>query len=292
MHLLTNVSAGAHGVASLTNVGNAHFSAQRHNFARSCYELALSEDPHFLTAVLNLGLVHLVQNEIQEAEMRVLQALDISPQYAYAHMSLGNVHASKKPPATGPALTAYQSAYTLEPSLSGIGSSLGEAAIRHAETLTSAGDISNAELVLRKVTHVASPMHYSAAVERLITLLRDTGQPSAALGAARTGLQYQPGNVRVMLGQAMTHRTMGHLDKALAVLRRAANIDPKEPEVLANYGLAMSHSGRNSEAIHIYKKVIKVRPDFVEAYVTLGEACANIHDYTCAIKAYKDALRV
>eukprot|EP01052_Picozoa_sp_SAG31_P067495 SAG31_NODE_26279_length_445_cov_0.751445_1_plen_56_part_01 len=31
--------------------------------------------------------------------------------------------------------------------------------------------------------------------------------------------------------------------------------------------------------------------DFIEAYVTMGEACANIHDYMCAIKSFRTALK-
>ena len=49
-----------------------------------------------------------------------------------------------------------------------------------------------------------------------------------------------------MLAQAVTHRTMGQLDVAIGVLERAVKTDPTEPEVLANYGLALAHSGRNA----------------------------------------------
>jgi predicted Zn-dependent protease len=53
---------------------------------------------------------------------------------------------------------------------------------------------------------------------------------------------------------------------------------------MANYGLALAHSGRNLDAIRVYKQVVRQRPDFVEAYGTLGEACASINDYKSALR--------
>ena len=61
---------------------------------------------------------------------------------------------------------------------------------------------------------------------------------------------------------------------------------------MANLGLALAHSGRNAEAIHIYERVVEARPDFVEAYVTLGDACGNVYDYKCAIRNYRAALKL
>jgi len=69
-------------------------------------------------------------------------------------------------------------------------------------------------------------------------------------------------------------------------------INPLDVEVTANYGLALSHSGRKQEAIQVYKQAVKTRPDFVEAYVTLGDACADLFDYRCAITNYRAALKV
>jgi protein O-GlcNAc transferase len=281
------------GADVLTEAGNLHFRAERHAGARSCYERALAKDPGFLTAVLNIGLIHMLNDDFEDAEAHIREAIKRSPKYAYAHQSLGNLHASTRPPDGARAIAAYQRAYELEPTLAGVVPSLLDSTVRHTDILMQRGLASEAEHTLRRGMQASMPAEVSsAAAEKLINLVRDRGRPAEALDIARAALASRPTDVRVRLSQAITYRTMGNLDKALATLGDAVRLNPQDPEVTANYGLALSHSGRNTEAIHIYEQAVELRPDFVEAYVTLGDACANIFDYRCAIRNYRAALKL
>ena len=278
---------------ALTEAGNTHFQADRHAAARSCYEHALSKNPSFGTAVLNIGLIYMLNEEFEDAEANIRKAIKLSPDYAYAHQSLGNLHASTRPPDGSRAVAAYHRAYALQPTLAGLVPSLLDATLRLADALLGQGLVSEAEQTLRRGVQSDMPAEVSsAAAERLINIVRDSGRPAEALDIARTALASRPADVRVRLSQAITYRTMGNLDKALVTLAEAVDLNPREPEVTANYGLALSHAGRNKEAIHTYNKAVELRPDFVEAYVTLGDACANTMDYNCAIKNYRAALAI
>ena len=278
--------------AGLTSAGSEHFRARRHARARGCYEWALSKDPDFVTAVLNLGLIQLVEEELEDASRSIRRAIALSPAYGYAHQSLGNLHASTTPPDNAAALAAYERAYELDPALSGLPESLSEAALRLADGLANAGRAAEAERTLAEAAPRMTAAARRTAAERRINFVRDSGRPAEALEVAAAALAADPTNVRLRLSQAVTYRTMGNLDKALATLKEAARLDPQEPEVMANLGLALAHSGRNAEAIHIYERVVEARPDFVEAYVTLGDACGNVYDYKCAIRNYRAALKL
>ena len=285
--------AGSADAAALTEAGNAHFRDQRHEGARGCYERALAIKPGFLTAVLNIGLIQLLEEEFEEAEASIREAIRLSPEYAYAHQSLGNFHASTRPRDGGRAIAAYIRAYEIDPQLGGIVVSLLDATVRHHDALMQRGLAAEAERTLRELAVPQMPPEvHGAAAERLITLVRERGRPDEALEVARIALASNPADTRVRLGQAVTYRTMGELDKALGTLAEAVRINPLDVEVTANYGLALSHSGRKQEAIQVYKQAVKTRPDFVEAYVTLGDACADIFDYRCAITNYRAALKV
>ena len=95
-----------------------------------------------------------------------------------------------------------------------------------------------------------------------------------------------------MLSAAVTLRNMGELGRALKMLQKASRAAPRDAEVLANTALALSHSGREPEAIGVYERAVKARPDFTEAYIMLADACANVHDYACATRNYRAALKV
>jgi tetratricopeptide (TPR) repeat protein len=182
---------------ALTVEGNAHFHANRYAKARGCYEWALTKDPVFETALLNVGLIHLMEERFDEAEKRIRSVIAQSPAYAFAHMSLGNVHASRQPPQSGQALAAYEAAYALDPTLDQLGAGLGESSVRVGQALSGEGRVAEAEAVLRKVSPVVSPAHFGVATELLVSSLRDHGQLPAAIVAAREGLKHTPTNVRL-----------------------------------------------------------------------------------------------
>lgn len=57
--------------------------------ARLCYERALSIDPQYLKAYINLGHLHYLKRDYKEAERLVRKALEIDSNYADAHFNLG-----------------------------------------------------------------------------------------------------------------------------------------------------------------------------------------------------------
>jgi tetratricopeptide (TPR) repeat protein len=225
----------------------------------------------------------------------------------------------RHPPRYEEAEAAYAAALRLDPApttaAGTAGDSLGEVRVRWAENLLASGCPrcpEQAHALLRKVEPAVSPTHYPRASEMLGDSLRRSGDLRGASKVAQAALVANPKNVRAMLSQAVTYRTMGRVDKALQSLQAAASLAPTEPEVLANLGLALSHSARDKEAVVVYRRAVEVRPDFVEAYVTLGEACcpglaviehapavsncahkqacANMYDYDCAIGSFRSAL--
>jgi len=112
-----------------------------------------------------------------------------------------------------------------------------------------------------------------------------------------------------LLALAVTLRTEGKLHEALPLLKEAAGIegaavadgghaDPAAAaraqsthvEVLANYALALTHSGNTNEAVRQYRRAVSIRPDFTNAWISLGDALGTVHSEAAAIEAYRRAV--
>lgn len=210
------------GANTLMAGGNKFFSAAHYDSAEACYLRALAKDPNNPTATLNIGLVNLMAKDYTAAQRMIEAALDISPDYAYAHLSLGNLHMMRVPPHYRESEAAYMKAYSLAPKLDNAGSSLGEAQLRLAQELISLQHVNEAQEVLRRLERGSAPTiaQRAQAGELLSDMLRQVGDLTGAKKASEAALQADPRNVRAMLSKAITYRTMGHLDMALHLLQQ------------------------------------------------------------------------
>ena len=143
------------GAATLTSTGNAYFSAADYNGAQACYLRALAKDPGNPTATLNAGLVKLMRKEYAAAQRTIEAALELSPDYAYAHLSLGNLHMMRAPPRYAESEAAYATAHALSPQMDKVGHSLGEAQVRLGEQVLREQRVAEAEAALRRVQRCA-----------------------------------------------------------------------------------------------------------------------------------------
>ena len=62
----------------------------------------------------------------------------------------------------------------------------------------------------------------------------------------------------------------GRLDEALAMLRRAAALDPNDPRVAANRGSILTRMNRTDEAIVCYQQASALDPGNAEAHYNPG----------------------
>lgn len=83
---------------------------------------------------------------------------------------------------------------------------------------------------------------------------------------------------------------LGDFEGAEVHYRKAAELQPQDPEVWYNFGLALQRSERWAEAIDAYRKALALQPRLSHAWSNLGITYENLGDLRHAEEAYRNAL--
>ncbi len=84
----------------------------------------------------------------------------------------------------------------------------------------------------------------------------------------------------------------GKIDEAIVEYRISIKLNPDDPDVHFNLGLAYLKKKQNKEAIAAYKKVVELSPRDSEAYKLLGIAYIQEGDKKEAVRQWKNSLRI
>ena len=95
---------------------------------------------------------------------------------------------------------------------------------------------------------------------------------AAADRSMKRALELAPGSVDVLAAAAGFASTFGRFDEAIALQRRANEIDPLSATGIYNLGFRYLAAGRAAEAEQTMKKFLELRPDRHGAHGLLGDA--------------------
>jgi cytochrome c-type biogenesis protein CcmH len=121
----------------------------------------------------------------------------------------------------------------------------------------------------------------AAGWQRLSRAWRVLGEDAKADDAAAKAAALRPNDPEIPLDQARTiidnaTRTQGPSapvpDKAVALMQRAAELDPKQPEALWYLGLAEAQRGKKKEAADYWQRLLQVLPPGSEDHKTVRAA--------------------
>ncbi len=84
----------------------------------------------------------------------------------------------------------------------------------------------------------------------------------------------------------------GDPQRAESFARRAAVLQPENPRIVNNLGLALARQNRLDEAIDCYRGALAAQPDYVKARVNLGKALCQKGNLIEGLEAYEAALRL
>ena len=79
-------------------------------------------------------------------------------------------------------------------------------------------------------------------------------------------------------------------DRAATLFRRALGVQPEHPAALYGAGAAASLLGRSTDAMALLKRALQIEPRLTPAAALLGEVAYRQGDLTFAIKTYESAL--
>jgi tetratricopeptide (TPR) repeat protein len=81
------------------------------------------------------------------------------------------------------------------------------------------------------------------------------------------------------------------VDRAVAEYEQGLKINPEDPELHFNLGLAMSSRENHSGALKEFGEAIQINPGFAEAHYSLGKTLAVMDKIDWALSEYNEALR-
>jgi Tfp pilus assembly protein PilF len=108
-------------------------------------------------------------------------------------------------------------------------------------------------------------------------------------GAKRTAIQGLANGLEhpLLLNlRALDHEDAGRYENALADLRRAHILAPRDFAILNACGLCLSRMDRLEEAVHCFERAVAIQSDFAPAWFNMGSAQERLGETAAAAKAY------
>ena len=116
------------------------------------------------------------------------------------------------------------------------------------------------------------------------------GDIQAAGRAALRAIDIDESNPKAFHILAMYLERMGHVHKALVTYERAFALDPNDPELLINLGLAAWNLKLHEGAAKMFRLYIAVQPDSPLGYNNLGTILSDMGDPDLAVETLRAAI--
>jgi tetratricopeptide (TPR) repeat protein len=120
---------------------------------------------------------------------------------------------------------------------------------------------------------------------------KSAGSFELALADYNKALEIKPDDTEAFSNRGNIYLTTGRYDLALADLNRALAVKPDLPVTLNSRGAVYFNQGRYDEALADFNRALELKPDYVEAYLNRGNALSVKKDFASAIRDYDAYLR-
>jgi tetratricopeptide (TPR) repeat protein len=201
--------------------------------------------------------------QYQQAVATWNQALELSPDDAKAHNSLGVAMAATG--RTAEAAAHYRKAMELEPDYADSYSNLG---ILYAQ----AGDLDHAIPLLQKALEL-SPWD-AKAYSNLGNALASAGKIEESISYSRKAVQISPDDPEANANLGVGLARSGKLDEAIERFQKALAGAPDSAAIHANLGGALIEKGRLEEAVPHFEQALKSEPDSLPLNSAMGRLLA------------------
>jgi arylsulfatase A-like enzyme/Flp pilus assembly protein TadD len=249
--------AGAVGVLLLGMAARVQVHTWRDTITLFEHAAAVVEENHF--AHHRLGAAHFGAGRFEQAERHYRESLRIEPRQPSVRVELANLLATQG--RLEEALVYYREAAELQPNDARAVAFLGDALVR-----------------ARRLSEARSWL------ERALALYaRDE-----AAGVPWTG----PSRARLLSGLGQVHAAQGRSDVGLRHFEEAVRLDPHDPDVAAQLGLARVRAGRYADARPYVEQALRVQPDSAPLHAALAMVFAGLGQPEVAVRLNRRALEL
>ena len=92
--------------------------------------------------------------------------------------------------------------------------------------------------------------------------------------------------------RGLAHLNQGQNAEAIAVLRRAIDLDPKNAILHNNLAVGLEKEGKKDEAVASFREAVRLKPDYGDALHNLGNQLRRLGRLTEAEEEYRKALKL
>lgn len=254
---------------------------------RKTWEKVTDSRPEHPSGWNNLGSSLATSGEDERAIAAFRKALEVRPDYAYAHMNLGA--ALKRAGRTDEAAAAYEHALEIDPAYSRVHVNLG---LIHYERGNIDKAIEHYRAALASDSGLVFETAKREAHNNLGNALAAKGDHAGAIAEYEAALAVDPKypDAHLNLGNALAD--LGRLDEAYAKISIALRYDPENSEAHNSLGTVVAQLGRPVDAQVHFRKAIELNPNNAEAHANLGVALAQTGKPREALDAMLAALRI
>lgn len=121
--------------------------------------------------------------------------------------------------------------------------------------------------------------------------------PDARIAACNTAIESRPDasatdRAALFISRAEAYDDKGDVDRAIADLNKAIELDPNSVVAFENRGTLFVRSGKPDRAIEDYDEAIRLDPNYAQAHADRGVAYYIKGNYARAIENYSEAIRL
>jgi tetratricopeptide (TPR) repeat protein len=239
-------------------LAHQHQTSGRVADAETIYHHILAADARRPEALYRLGLILLDRSDPAGLDL-VRRAIAVKPDYAEAHMCLGNE--LQKKGRVDEAIACYQRAILFN-------GDYAEAYNNLAAMLQSQGRIDDAVAAYRRA--VTLRPDYFDALANLANLLQGLDRPREAIPLVRRAVELRPDFAPAHAHLANALRLDGALIEAAEQCNMALKLDPRCALAHQTMGGIHFDAERFEEALESYKHTLELAPDAIDALVNSG----------------------
>lgn len=206
------------------------------------------------------------------------EAIKLAPRNEVAYAKLGDIHDARGRNAE--AITAYEKALSIDPTMSAIFLPLG---LAHVEQ----DNLVEAENYLTK----ADTAGFGSTESRMarVTILSKQGRNPEAIAALDRVIQSEPTNGDAYYQKALIYNRMGDPANALASFRKTVEVVPGHAASWFEIGVALYNSADYAGALNAYQQAVKADPDNPVTNANLASTYRQLERFAEANAAYKKA---
>ena len=302
---------------ALNLMGTIRARQGRLNEAETFFTRAVTNDPRFTGARMNLAYLYLQKRVVVKAVVQLKEVISLEPTNADALVVLGDAYLAEN------ALAEAEEQYllALNGKLDNAAALLGLAQISRLK-----GEIKEATIFLSRVATLSADSKSPEFLYKFAMLAMQVGMFDPAKAALENALNLRPNDPAYLLALGIAWLRKGDLFEAEKIFRRSVQLEPASelaqvhlgyvllnqkkydearvwleksaratapmPEVFYYLGLVAQEQNDDAKAIELFEKAVQKLPNYSHARIALGSSYIKLRNYTRAKEELETAVKL